>query len=76
MSKREWIYTVEIKRGYDDPICFEFRNVEVAQLFAMSASGAHVTDTFSDGEVKNFEVSMKFLTYECESKDKNGEDDF
>ena len=22
MSKREWIYTVEIKRGYDDPICF------------------------------------------------------
>lgn len=76
MSKREWIYTVEIKRGYDDPICFEFRNGEEAQAFAMSAAGAHVADTYSDGEIKGFEVSMKFSTYECESEAKSEEDDF
>lgn len=76
MSKRGWIYTVEIKRGYDDPICFEFRNSEEAKAFAMSATDAHVPDTYSDGEIKGFEVSMKFSTYECESEDRSGEDDF
>lgn len=76
MSKKRWIYTVRIKRGYDDPICFEFRNSEEAQAFAISATGAHVADTYSDGEIKGFEVSMEFSTYECESEDKSGEDDF
>lgn len=56
----EWIYTVRIKRGYDDPIYFEFKNGEEAKAFAQCAVGAHVVDTYNDGEIKEFEVSMQF----------------
>ena len=70
----KWTYTVKLKRGYDDPICFEFSNSEEAQTFAQCAVGARVVDSYVDGGIKKFEVAMHFNINADETTE--SEDDF
>ena len=70
----KWTYTVKLRRGYDDPMYFEFSNFKEAQTCAQFAVGAHVVDTYGDGEIKKFEVSMHFNINADETTE--SEDDF